>query len=154
MKKSTFRLFSLFALGGFAMPMAIGCTSDDQHDKSNNDPDASDPAEETTEEVIEVVKSDFEIYPSNSITPSSCNYALKSADGTPVRATFRGVYKIQQFGELEYKFYFSFRRIICFLNNFYIAIFVFTVCKMIYIIYTICFLIQKSKRDGSADNHK
>ena len=66
-----------------------------------------DPHVETTEEVIEVIKSDFEIYQSNSITPSSCNYALKTADGTPVRATFRGVYNIQEFGELEYKFYFS-----------------------------------------------
>ena len=52
-------------------------------------------------------KSDFEVYQSNSITPSSCNYALKSPDGKPIRQTFRGVYKIQQFGELEYKFYFS-----------------------------------------------
>jgi len=107
MNKSTFRLFSLFALGGFVMPMAIGCTSDDHHDKSSNDPDASAPEEETTAEIIEEVKSDFEIYQSNSITPSACNYALKSADGKPVTTTFRGVYKIQGFGELEYKFYFS-----------------------------------------------
>jgi len=64
-------------------------------------------APETTEPPIEVVKSDFEIYQSNSITPSSCNYALKSADGKPVQQTFRGVYKIQEFGKLEYKFYFS-----------------------------------------------
>lgn len=62
---------------------------------------------ETTEQPIEVVKTDFEIYQSNSITPSSCNYALKSPDGKPVRQTFRGVYKIQEYGELEYKFYFS-----------------------------------------------
>lgn len=112
MKKITFRLFSLLVLGCFIMPMGIGCTSNNQPQETSNDdtaavPDTSAPAEETTEEVIEVVKSDFEIYQSNSITPSSCNYALKSADGTPVRASFRGVYKIQQFGELEYKFYFS-----------------------------------------------
>lgn len=62
-------------------------------------------APETAEAPI--VKSDFEIYQSNSITPSSCNYALKSADGKPVQQTFRGVYKIQEYGELEYKFYFS-----------------------------------------------
>lgn len=62
---------------------------------------------ETTEKPIEIVKTDFEIYQSNSITPSSCNYALKSPDGKPVRQTFRGVYKIQEYGELEYKFYFS-----------------------------------------------
>ncbi len=62
---------------------------------------------DTTETPVEVVKSDFEIYQSNSITPSSCNYALKSADGKPERRTFRGSYKIQQFGELEYKFFFS-----------------------------------------------
>ena len=42
-------------------------------------------APETTEPPVEVVKSDFEIYQSNSITPSSCNYALKSADEKPVR---------------------------------------------------------------------
>lgn len=64
-------------------------------------------APETTEAPVEVVKSDFEIYQSNSITPSSCNYALKSADGKFAQQTFRGVYKIQEFGELEYKFYFS-----------------------------------------------
>ena len=69
--------------------------------------DTSAPAEETTAEVIEEVKSDFEIYQSNSITPSACNYALKSADGSPVRTTFKGVYKIQEYGELEYKFFFS-----------------------------------------------
>ena len=61
----------------------------------------------TTEAPIEIVKTDFEIYQSNSITPSSANYALKSTDGKPVRQTFRGVYKIQEFGTLEYKFYFS-----------------------------------------------
>lgn len=61
----------------------------------------------TTEAPIEVVKTDFELYQSNSITPSSANYALKSTDGKPVRQTFRGVYKIQEFGTLEYKFYFS-----------------------------------------------
>ena len=61
----------------------------------------------TTDKPIEAVKSNFEIYQSNSITPSSCNYALKSADGKPMKETFRGVYKIQEFGELEYKFYFS-----------------------------------------------
>ena len=37
---------------------------------------------DTTETPVEVVKSDFEIYQSNSITPSSCNYALKSTDMT------------------------------------------------------------------------
>ena len=61
----------------------------------------------TTEAPIEIVKTNFEVYQSNSITPSSANYALKSADGKPVQQTFRGVYKIQEFGELEYKFYFS-----------------------------------------------
>ncbi len=114
MKNITFRLFALLVLTCFIMPMVLGCTPEDPVEESGKDEttlepadETSAPAEETTTEVIEEVKSDFEIYQSNSITPSACNYALKSADGAPVRATFRGVYKIQQFGELEYKFYFS-----------------------------------------------
>ena len=114
MKKITFRSFALLVLTCFIMPMVLGCTPDASTDESSKDdttlapePDTTAPEEETTAEVIEEVKSDFEIYQSNSITPSACNYALKSADGTPVRTTFRGVYKIQEFGELEYKFYFS-----------------------------------------------
>ena len=63
----------------------------------------------TTPETTEapVVKTNFEIYQSNSITPSSCNYVLKSAGGQSAQQTFRGVYKIQESGTLEYKFYFS-----------------------------------------------
>ncbi len=49
----------------------------------------------------------FEIYQSNSITPSGNNYMLKSENGGKVTNTFRGLFKIQEFGELEYKFYFS-----------------------------------------------
>ena len=114
MKKITFRLFALLVLSCFIMPMLWACSPDEAPEESSKDDttlapeaDTSAPVEETTTEVIEEVKSDFEIYQSNSITPSACNYALKSADGTPVRASFRGVYKIQEFGELEYKFYFS-----------------------------------------------
>ena len=114
MKRITFRLFALLVLSCFIMPMLWACTPDEAPEESSKDDttlapeaDTTAPEEETTAEVIEEVKSDFEIYQSNSITPSACNYALKSADGTPVRASFRGVYKIQEFGELEYKFYFS-----------------------------------------------
>lgn len=59
---------------------------------------------ETPEEVIPV-KSDFEIYTSNSVTPTACNYALKSS--APVKKTFRGLFKVQEYGELDYKFFFS-----------------------------------------------
>lgn len=59
---------------------------------------------ETPEEVVPVL-SDFEIYSSNSVTPTACNYALKSS--TPVKKTFRGLFKIQEYGEFDYKFFFS-----------------------------------------------
>lgn len=107
------RFFALLVITCFVLPLFAGCTQDapEESTKEETTLEPSDettaPAEETTAEVIEEVKSDFEIYQSNSITPSACNYALKSTDGQPVHRTFRGVYKIQQFGELEYKFYFS-----------------------------------------------
>ena len=63
--------------------------------------------EETPEIPAEPVKSDFEIYQSNSVTPTACNYALKSENGKAVTKTFRGLFKIQEYGELEYKFFFS-----------------------------------------------
>lgn len=69
-------------------------------------PEATEPESSETEPEAEPVVSDFEIYQSNSITPTACNYALKS-DGKAVQKTFRGVFKIQEYGELEYKFYFS-----------------------------------------------
>ena len=112
MKRS--RRFISFVLAVLTCCALGGCTTETPDENSNPidttlapEADTSAPAEETTAEVIEEVKSDFEIYQSNSITPSACNYALKSADGSPVRTTFKGVYKIQEFGELEYKFYFS-----------------------------------------------
>ena len=127
MKRTTLRFFALLILICITMQsfMLVGCSSEqppqDQEipqtttSKSEKEDDMTTKIEEvetttvaeTTEAPIEIVKSDFEIYQSNSITPSACNYALKSEDGKPVRQTFRGVYKIQQYGELEYKFYFS-----------------------------------------------
>ena len=77
-------------------------------------PEASDTEEATEptptlpeEEPEEKPINYFEIYQSNSITPSGNNYVLKSSDGKKVTETFRGLFKIQEFGELEYKFYFS-----------------------------------------------
>ena len=108
------RRFISFVLAVLTCCALGGCTTETPDESSSTidttlapEADTSAPAEETTAEVIDEVKSDFEIYQSNSITPSACNYALKSADGSPVRTTFKGVYKIQEFGELEYKFYFS-----------------------------------------------
>ena len=108
------RRFISFVLAVLTCCALGGCTTETPDESSSPidttlapEADTSAPAEETTAEVIEEVKSDFEIYQSNSITPSACNYALKSADGSPVRTTFKGVYKIQEYGELEYKFFFS-----------------------------------------------
>ena len=53
------------------------------------------------------VLAEFDVYQSNSITPSGNNYALKSSNGKKTTGTFRGLFKIQEYGELEYKFYFS-----------------------------------------------
>ena len=104
MKRS--RRFISFVLAVLTCCALGGCTTETPDESSNPidttlapEADTSAPAEETTAEVIEEVKSDFEIYQSNSITPSACNYALKSADGSPVRTTFKGVYKIQEYGE-------------------------------------------------------
>lgn len=58
------------------------------------------------QKILEPIKSDFEIYQSNSITPTASNYALKS-NGAAVTKTFRGIFKIQEYGTLEYKFHFS-----------------------------------------------
>lgn len=69
-------------------------------------PAETEPESSETEPPAEPIKSDFEIYQSNSITPTACNYALKSG-GKAVQKTFRGLFKIQEYGELEYKFYFS-----------------------------------------------
>lgn len=79
---------------------------------SESTPEASTPEEtpaptepeSTPEEVVPVV-SDFEIYSSNSVTPTACNYALKSS--SPVKKTFRGLFKVQEYGEFDYKFFFS-----------------------------------------------
>lgn len=125
MKRSALKFFALLALICVILQsfMLVGCNTE-QPQQEDTQTTTSSPEKEddmtteiqqaetttvadTTEAPVEVVKSDFEIYQSNSITPSACNYALKSADGNPVRQTFRGVYKIQQYGELEYKFYFS-----------------------------------------------
>lgn len=70
------------------------------------EPESTEPEISETEPPAEPIKSDFEIYQSNSITPTACNYALKSG-GKAVKKTFRGLFKIQEYGELEYKFYFS-----------------------------------------------
>ena len=69
-------------------------------------PEATEPESSETEPEAEPVMSDFEIYQSNSITPTACNYALKSG-GAAVTKTFRGIFKIQEYGTLEYKFHFS-----------------------------------------------
>lgn len=126
MKRINLRALALLALTCVILPpfMLAGCNGDQPQSDTAQDTTAELPQStavttttandaetttvaDTTEAPVEVVRSDFEIYQSNSITPSSCNYALKSPDGKPVRQTFRGSYKIQQFGELEYKFYFS-----------------------------------------------
>lgn len=62
------------------------------------------PPESTLEEKPENL---FKRYQSNSITPSGNNYVLKSENGQSVTETFRGVFHVQEYGELEYKFYFS-----------------------------------------------
>ena len=75
-------------------------------ESSETEPESTEPESSETEPPVEPLKSDFEIYQSNSITPTACNYALKSG-GKAVTKTFRGLFKIQEYGELEYKFYFS-----------------------------------------------
>ena len=64
---------------------------------------AETPEDEPEDEPIDL----FKIYQSNSVTPSGNNYVLKSEDGESVTETFRGVFHVQEYGELEYKFYFS-----------------------------------------------
>ena len=65
------------------------------------------PTETEKEEEPEPIKSDFEIYQSNTVCATGNNSVLKSADGKTVTKTFRGIFKAQQSGELEYKLYFS-----------------------------------------------
>ena len=117
MKKNKVRLLALLTLSCLILPcLALGGCDNGEGPQNESETTTATPEdemntteapEETTTEEIVIEKTDFEIYQSNSITPSSCNYALKSTDGKPIQNTFRGVYKIQEFGELEYKFYFS-----------------------------------------------
>lgn len=71
------------------------------------EPESTEPEISETEPPAVPIKSDFEIYQSNSITPTGTNSMLKSSNGKAVTHTFRGLFKIQEYGELEYKLYFS-----------------------------------------------
>ena len=107
MKTKTFKLTLLVALALALMLQGVfvGCAP---ATTGGNESTPSGGGESTLEDNVPVI-TDFDIYQSNSITPTACNYALKSENGKPVTPTFRGLFKIQEFGELEYKLYFSIR---------------------------------------------
>lgn len=74
-------------------------TSAPSEPSTPNEP--SNPNEPTTP----VVLTDFERYQSNTSAPTGHNSALFS--DTPVTETFRAIYKVQEYGKLDYKFFFS-----------------------------------------------
>ena len=125
--KITLRLIALILVIATVMSAAlVGCTPDVP--EVDETPSASISSEETPEgtpedtpeetpvatptetekeEEPEPLKSDFEVYQSNTICATGNNSVLKSSDGKAVTKTYRGAFKAQQSGELEYKLYFS-----------------------------------------------
>ena len=109
--------------------LGVGCKVDDGGEKESlasdtpdNTPEATPeetsegtpeetpvatPTETEKEEEPEPLKSDFEIYQSNTVCATGHNIMLNSTTGAPEVHTFRGAFKIQEFGEFEYKLYFS-----------------------------------------------
>lgn len=106
------------------VPVAMGCTPDmgggesTPPDSSSNTPDptqpessesASDSSSESASESEpgpEPVKSDFEIYQSNIAYGTSHNALIEAANGKEL-ATYRAIFPVEEYGELEYKLFFS-----------------------------------------------
>ena len=86
-----------------------GCNLSDNGAGADSSPAQSSENESssTPEPEENIPVNNLEVYQSNSITPSGNNYMIKSKNGKTVTETYRGLFKIQEFGELEYKFYFS-----------------------------------------------
>lgn len=74
---------------------------------STNKPKPPSPAEPDDTEVIDpyALEPQFDTYRSNTFVTTSNNHRLVSS--TEVTETFRGVFPVEQYGRLEYCFYFS-----------------------------------------------
>ncbi len=76
------------------------------------EPESTTPEEPTTpppadNQEPEHIPTDFELYPSNIYAATGHNYVLRAAEGKMKTETFRCVFTVQEYGEFEYKLFFS-----------------------------------------------
>ncbi len=88
----------------------IGCNS--TVPPTNTEPDTTPPEDPTTPPPAdngepEHIPTDFELYPSNILATTSHNTAIYSPAGTMELKTYRCVFTVQEYGEFDYKLFFS-----------------------------------------------
>ena len=89
--------------------LSVGCGPDTPPIESN--PEDTTPQAPTTPPADsnepEHIPTDFEKYPSNIYAATGHNYVLRAPEGTMEMKTFRCVFSVQEYGEFEYKLFFS-----------------------------------------------